>query len=88
MKIKCKKKSYQEVLQIKKNKRKLPPKPCFLLRKLAYFLSKSAVKDCGVEYVETGMDELGKKEPCLILMNHSCFFGYENRLYLFKKQSF
>ncbi len=73
MKIKTKRKSYQEVLALKQRKRKNPKRPWFLLRKLIYLLSKKEMKACGVEFIEKDMDKLGKKQPCLILMNHSCF---------------
>ncbi len=88
MKVKCKKKTYPEVLKQKRRAHKRPKKPCFLLRKLACLLSQSAVKGCNVEYIETGLEKLEKKEPCLILMNHSCFLDMKIAFTYFKKRVF
>ncbi len=88
MKVKVKNKTYGEVIMLKKREHKNPKKPMFLLRKLIYFLSKKEVKECGVEFIEKDMEKLGKKEPCLILMNHSCFLDLKIAFTYFKKRKF
>ncbi len=73
MKIKVKKMDYDEVLKQPPSK-KLPPKrPSILFRSLLKLLSSSDLKATNFTYTQTGMERLGKKEPALILMNHSSF---------------
>ncbi len=73
MKIKVKKMDYDEVLKQPPSK-KLPPKrPLILFRTLLKCLSSSDLKATNFTYTQTGMERLGKKEPALILMNHSSF---------------
>ncbi len=78
MKIKTINKSYEEVLQMPKRKHQKPMKQwsflriilrpvCFILLKLAGFTG----------YQKIGMEKLAKKEPCLVLMNHSSFIDLE-----------
>lgn len=75
MKIKTKIKSYPEVLEIqKKNKGKvkMTRQPLFF-RILMLLLSLPALKSTKFTCEKIGMEKLGKKEPCFILMNHSSF---------------
>ena len=73
MKIKDTVKDYDEVCAIKKEKHIPPKKQSVLLRKLIAVLSKGELKETNFSYETEGMENLGKDEPCLILMNHSCF---------------
>ena len=77
MKIKTKVKSYEEVASIKKKKHERPKKPNIFWRTLIQVLSFFALIPIKFSYKKTGMDKLSKKEPCLILMNHSCFNDFE-----------
>ncbi len=88
MKIKIKTKKYSEVLKLKKRAHKNPKKPSFILRKLIYLISKKEVKNCNVEFIEKDMHKLGKKEPCLIIMNHSCFLDLKIAFTYFKDRQF
>ena len=73
MKIKDTPKSYEEVCKIKKDTHKNPSRQSVLLRKLIKFLAKSELKATHFSFEKIGMDKLKNDEPCLILMNHSCF---------------
>ncbi|MBE6764350.1 MAG: hypothetical protein E7546_00520 [Ruminococcaceae bacterium] len=73
MKIKTKKKSYDKVAAMPKEKARKPQKPGWIFRKLLQTLSWFDLKATKFSYKTYGMEKLGKKEPCLILMNHSSF---------------
>ena len=77
MKIKTKYKSYESVSAMQKAKHKRPIKPNIFWRVLIQFLSFFALLPIKFKYKKTNMDRLGKKEPCLVLMNHSCFNDFE-----------
>jgi len=77
MKIKTKKKSYQEVAKLTPQKHKKPIRQLFLLRVLLRILSVPELLITGFRVKKIGMEKLGKKEPCLVLMNHSCFLDLE-----------
>lgn len=69
MNIKIKKKSYEEVCALPRPKHRNPMGPSRILQWLIRFLSIPTRFVCR----KHGMEKIGKKEPCLILMNHSCF---------------
>ena len=73
MKIKDTIKDYEEVCALKHEGHVKPKKQSVLLRKLIKVLSKPELKATNFTYETEGMEKLGKDEPCLILMNHSCF---------------
>lgn len=73
MKIKIKEKSYEEVLAMPKAKHIKPMKQLGLLRKLVPLISIIDLWKTKFTYEKIGMEKLGDKEPCLILMNHSSF---------------
>jgi 1-acyl-sn-glycerol-3-phosphate acyltransferase len=73
MKIKKRELSYSDVLKLTPKKRKKPVKPLFVLSLLIRVLSFFELLKVGFKYKKIGMEKLSKKEPCLILMNHSCF---------------
>ena len=77
MKIKSKSLSYDAVASIPKVKHKKPKKPNVLWSTLIRVLSFFALLPIKFKYRKKGMEKLGKKEPCLILMNHSCFNDFE-----------
>ena len=54
-------------------KRKKPVKPHIFWRTLIRILTVFNLAGSGVTYTTERMEEIGKDEPCLILMNHSCF---------------
>lgn len=74
MKIKTKEISYAEVIKLSQSKKKIKPKkPNMLFRTLLKIVSMPELIATGFRCEKIGMNRLGKKEPCLILMNHSSF---------------
>ena len=76
MKIKLKQAPIEEVLA-KRTPHKKPKKPNILFRTL---LRIASIPDlCATKFSceRVGMERLHKKQPCLILMNHSSFIDFE-----------
>lgn len=73
MKIKSKKLSYQQVMELPEQPRLQPKKPNIAMRTLMKVLSYPDLLATKFEYKKIGMEKLKKDEPCLILMNHSSF---------------
>lgn len=73
MKIKTKKRAYEEVISLPKSKHKKPVRPNGILKGLMKVLSAPELKKTHFSYEMIGMAKLKKDEPCLILMNHSSF---------------
>lgn len=73
MKIPVKEMSYEKVMALSSNKLYRPIKPAFFWRWLMRFLGKSELKSVNFKFNKIGMERLKKNEPCLIIMNHSCF---------------
>ena len=76
MKIKLKKAEYQEILKIDPN-RKTFKKPNILFRTLMKLLSIPDMLAVKFRCKKIGMERLGRKDPCFILMNHSSFIDFE-----------
>ena len=77
MKIKIIKKSYEDVLKIKKKKHHRPKKPDLLFRTLLKLVSQPDLKKVNFKCEKIGMEALDNKEPALFLMNHSSFVDLE-----------
>lgn len=73
MKIKVVNKRYEDVIALPKLKYRKPLKNSMPFRILLKILSLPDIWGTGFECNKIGMEKLGKKEPCLFLMNHSCF---------------
>ncbi len=73
MKIKTLKKSFDYVDSLPEYKHKKPKKPNILFRTVVRVASIPDLIATRFSYKEIGMEKLGKKEPCLYLMNHSSF---------------
>lgn len=73
MKIKVKEKTYEEVLALPVGLHRSPVRPMWIFRLLLKALSLSDLRATHFRHREIGMERLGKREPCLILMNHSSF---------------
>lgn len=73
MKIKTRELSYEEVLKLPRLKHKKPRKPSRFLATIVRLVSASTFKQTKFSYTTERMELVGKKEPCLILMNHSSF---------------
>lgn len=73
MKIKVKKLSYNEVMNLPPLPHRKVTRQSPFFRVLMNTLSKGEVKKTHFTHTEIGMDRLGKKEAALYLMNHSSF---------------
>ena len=73
MKIKTKALSYEKVMALPRQKHRDPLKPLWLLQLVVRVLAIFDLLPTRFTYETHGMEQIGKKEPCLILMNHSSF---------------
>ena len=73
MKIPTKVLPYEKVMAKTRPKHRNPRRPLFLLQLVVRFLSIFDLLPTNFTYQAHGMEKLGRKEPCLILMNHSSF---------------
>ncbi len=73
MKIKTKRLCYDQVMARKRPKHRVPLRPMFLLQVVIRILSIFDLAPTKFTYNTHGMEKLGRKQPCLILMNHSSF---------------
>ncbi len=73
MKIKTKKYDYEKVCALPRPKHRNPLRPNRLLQLVIRVLSIFDLFPTKFTYTTEGMEKIGKKEPCLILMNHSSF---------------
>lgn len=77
MKIKTIKLPYSEVLKRKQKKLKKPVKVLFFWKLLIKIISVFDLWAVKFKCNKINIDKLNKKEPCLILMNHSSFLDME-----------
>ncbi len=73
MKIATKRLSYEKAMAKKRPAHRKPLRPMFLLQIVIRILAIFDLKPTRFTYNTHGMEKVGKKEPCLILMNHSSF---------------
>ena len=77
MKIKVKESSIEEVLAKPHKKHKKPKRPDMFFRTLMKVVAAPDLAKTHFKCEKVGMDKLGKKEPCFVLMNHSSFIDLE-----------
>ena len=77
MKTTIKKLDYEKVMALPRPERKLPRKAGMFWRTLIRVLSFFAMLGTKFTYTTERMELLGKDEPCLVLMNHTCFQDME-----------
>lgn len=77
MKTTVKTLDYEKVMDLPRPRRKKPLKPNGFWRILIRILCVFGLAGTGFTYKTEGMEKLGKNEPCLILMNHTCFLDME-----------
>ena len=77
MKLKTISKSYDEVVAMPKPKHRKPIRPNMFFRTLLRVVSIPDLKATDFTCEKIGMEKLGKKEPCLYLMNHCSFIDLE-----------
>lgn len=77
MKIKVKNMRYEDVLALPREKYQKPIKPHWIFRLILRIASVLDLIAVEFQYRKIGMDKIGKREPCLVLMNHSSFIDLE-----------
>ena len=77
MKTTIKKMDYDAVMALPRPVRKTPKKPNIFWRTLINILSYFALLGTGFTYKTEGLEKIPKGQPCLILMNHTCFNDME-----------
>lgn len=77
MKLKTISKSYDEVVAMQKPKHRKPIRPNMFFRTLLRVVSVPDLMATDFTCEKIGMEKLGKKEPCLYLMNHCSFIDLE-----------
>ena len=83
MKTVTKKSTYEKVMGMQRTKHRKPLRPLFLIQILIRLLSFYDLLPTKFTYDQHGMEKIGKKEPCLILMNHSSFIDLEIASHIF-----
>ena len=73
MKIRTKYRTYSQVMALPRPAHKRPYRPSMLLQTVIRVASILDLWPVHFRYETHGMERIGKKEPCLILMNHSSF---------------
>ena len=68
---------YGRVMELPRPKHKMPRKANLFWRTLIRVLTFFGLMGCGFRYEAKDLQRLDKKEPCLILMNHTCFLDME-----------
>ena len=72
MKTTIKHMGYEEVMALPRPEHKLPKRPSFFWQTLVRAICSLGMGGCKLEYTKEGLEAV-KNEPCLILMNHTCF---------------
>lgn len=77
MKTTVKKLEYEKVRVLPRPKRKKPLKPSLIWRVIIRILCFFGMMGSGFSYTTERMELISPKEPCLVLMNHTCFLDME-----------
>lgn len=77
MKTTIRKMDYEKVMALPRPQHKNPRKPHLFWRLLIEGLSFFGMMGTHFRYETEGFEKIGKDEPCLILMNHTCFQDME-----------
>ena len=77
MKTTIKTLSYDQVMALPRPRYQKPRKPNLFWRTLIRVLCFFGMMGTGFRYETEGMEKIGKNQPCLILMNHTCFLDME-----------
>lgn len=88
MRTLTKKKNYEEVMLLSREAHKKPMRQVKAIRMLLKLLASVDLKLTDFSYETSGMERLGKKEPCLILMNHSSFIDLEIAAYMLADRAY
>lgn len=77
MKTTVKTMDYDKVMALPRPAHKQPKKPHMFWRMLIRFLTIFGMMGTKFQYETEGFEKIAKDEPCLILMNHTCFQDME-----------
>ena len=77
VKTTIKKLDYEKVMALPRPQHKNPRKVALFWRVLIRILTVFGMMGTGFRYETEGFEKIGKDEPCLILMNHTCFQDME-----------
>ena len=77
LKISVKTMDYDQVMALPRPKHKLPKRPNMFWRGLIRLLTVFGMMGTRFQYEQERMDLIGRDEPCLIVMNHSCFLDLQ-----------
>ena len=77
MKTTIKKMDFEKVMALPRPEHKNPIKPNLFWRLLIRFLTIFGLMGTKFRYETEGFEKIGKDDPCLILMNHTCFQDME-----------
>lgn len=77
MKTTVKKMDFERVMNLSRPQRKNPRKVSLFWRVLIRVLTVFGMMGTGFKYETEGFEQIGREEPCLILMNHTCFQDME-----------
>ena len=77
MKISVKQLDYETVMALPRPQHKLPKRPNIFWRSLIRLLTIVGMAGTGFKIEKERMELIGKDEPCLIVMNHSCFLDMQ-----------
>ena len=77
MKTTVKQMDYDKVMALPRPKHQKPRKPGLFWRLLIWLLTFIGMAGTRFRYETEGMEKIGRDEPCLILMNHTCFQDME-----------
>ena len=73
MKTTIKNMDYDQVMALLRPGHILPKKPSFFWQTIVRAICNLGMGGCKLDYTVEGLDKIAKDEPCLILMNHTCF---------------
>lgn len=77
MKISVKSMDYEQVMALPRPEHKLPQRPNIFWRSLIRLLTIFGMAGTNFKLEKERMELIGKDEPCLIVMNHSCFLDMQ-----------
>ena len=86
MKTTIRKMDYDKVMALPRPQHMAPRKPNLFWRLLMQVLSVFGLMGTGFRYEVEGLDKIPKDQPCLILMNHTCFLDMEIAQLILRKR--
>lgn len=82
MKIKAERRPYEQVTKMPRDEKHHAKRPNLFFRTLLKLVSLPDLIATKFTFTKVGMERLGKREPCLYLMNHSSFLDLEMAVFM------